>query len=77
MCAIKDPLPKDGPCIFTGRTAIYYGVHDYFDDNNGHVLKQNQPLPVCDKTAKALINLGRDDIFITNSTWFYDGGGCC
>jgi SAM-dependent methyltransferase len=77
VCAIKDPLPKDGPCVFTGRTAIYFGTHDYFDDGKGHILKQNQPLPVCDKTAKALINLGRDDIFITDSTWFYDGGGCC
>ena len=22
ICAIKDPMPADGPCVFTGRTAI-------------------------------------------------------
>ncbi len=38
---------------------------------------QNQPLAVCDKTAGALKNLGHPDIFISDSTWFYDGGGCC
>jgi ubiquinone/menaquinone biosynthesis C-methylase UbiE len=77
VAAIKDPLPADGPCIFTGKTAIYYGVEDYFDDKAGHTLLKNQPLAVCDKTAAALAKLGRDDIFISESTYFYDGGGCC
>ena len=77
ICAIKDPMPKDGPCVFTGKTAIYYGNQDFFDDGNGHILLQNQPLSVCDKTAKALDNLGRNDIFISASTYHYDGGGCC
>jgi SAM-dependent methyltransferase len=77
VCAIKDPMPDDGPCVFTGKTAIYYGNDDCFDDNAGHILLQNQPLAVCDKTAGALAALGRDDIFISDSTWFYDGGGCC
>ncbi len=77
ICAIKDPMPKDGPCIFTGKTAIYFGNENYFDDNKGHILKQNQPLAVCDKTATDLSGLGRNDIFISDSTWFYDGGGCC
>jgi SAM-dependent methyltransferase len=77
VCAIKDPMPADGPCVFTGKTAIYFGNEEYFDDHNGHVLKQNQPLAVCDKTAQALLKLQRDDIFISPSTWFYDGGGCC
>ena len=77
ICAIKDPIPKDGPCVFTGKTAIYYGNEDSFDDNKGHILMQNQPLSVCDKTAKALSSLRRDDIFISESTFFYDGGGCC
>lgn len=77
VCAIKDPMPIDGPCIFTGKTAIYYGKENYFDDNNGHVLNINQPLSVCDKTADAIKALGRKDIFISDSTWFYDGGGCC
>ncbi|WP_192823088.1 arsenosugar biosynthesis arsenite methyltransferase ArsM [Rufibacter sp. LB8] len=77
VCAIKDPMPEDGPCIFTGKTAIYYGDQEYFDDHKGHVLLQNQPLAVCDKTAAALASLGKEDLLITNSTFFYDGGGCC
>ena len=48
-----------------------------FDDRRGHVLLQNQPAAVCDKTANALAALGRDDIYVSESTWHYDGGGCC
>ncbi|WP_194775116.1 arsenosugar biosynthesis arsenite methyltransferase ArsM [Pararhodonellum marinum] len=77
VCAIKDPMPSDGPCIFTGKTAIYFGREAYFDDQNGHTLMNNQPLSVCDKTALALKKLDRSDIFISDSTFFYDGGGCC
>jgi SAM-dependent methyltransferase len=77
ICAIKDPMPADGPCVFTGKTAIYFGDEDYFDDKKGHFLTRNQPLSVCDKTAAALAALGRDDIHLSASTWFYDGGGCC
>ncbi len=77
VCAIKDPMPADGPCIFTGKTAIYYGDEEYFDDGDGHVLLNNKPLAVCDKTASNLKALNRNDIFITDSTYFYDGGGCC
>lgn len=77
ICAIKDPMPADGPCIFTGKAAIYFGNESYFDDQLGHILMQNQPLSVCDKTASALNKLGRTDIYISESTYFYDGGGCC
>jgi SAM-dependent methyltransferase len=77
VCAIRDPMPADGPCVFTGKTAIYFGDNDYFDDDKGHFMTRNQPLAVCDKTAAALAALGRDDIYISGSTWFYDGGGCC
>lgn len=77
VCAIKDPMPEDGPCVFTGKTAIYYGEEDQFDDKKGHILLQNQPLAVCDKTAAALESLGRSDIHFSESTYFYDGGGCC
>jgi len=77
VCAIKDPMPNDGPCVFTGKTAIYTGMSDYFDDEAGHVLLYNQPLSVCDKTAGNLLALNRKDIFISPSTFFYDGGGCC
>lgn len=77
VAAIKDPMPEDGPCIFTGKAAIYYGEDTFFDDKKGHVLVKNQPLAVCDKTAGALKSLGRNDIFISESTYHYDGGGCC
>jgi SAM-dependent methyltransferase len=77
VAAIKDPMPEDGPCIFTGKAAIYSGLEDYFDDKKGHILVQNQPLAICDKTAAALEELNRNDIFISPSTFHYDGGGCC
>jgi len=77
ICAIKDPMPADGPCIFTGKAAIYFGAEPFFDDKNGHVLLQNQPLAICDKTAEALAALNRNDLFISPSTYHYDGGGCC
>lgn len=77
VCAIKNPLPADGACIFSGKAAIYYGSQDFFDDKKGHVLIKNQPLSVCDKTAHALSLLDRKDIFISQSTYHYNGGGCC
>ena len=77
VAAIKDPMPSDGPCVFTGKAAIYFGSDDYFDDKAGHILHKNQPLAICDKTAKALKKLNQKDIFISKSTFHYDGGGCC
>jgi len=77
VAAIKDPMPVDGPCIFTGKAAIYFGSENHFDDKKGHILLKNRPIAVCDKTAGALASLGRDDIFISESTFHYDGGGCC
>lgn len=77
VAAIKDPMPNDGPCIFTGKAAIYFGNERQFDDGKGHVLLQNQPLAICDKTANALASLNRKDIYISESTFHYDGGGCC
>ena len=69
-------MPTDGPCVFTGKSAIYYGDKAVFDDEKGHVMLQNQPIAVCDKTANALGKLN-EAIFISESTYFYDGGGCC
>jgi len=77
VCAIKDPMPEDGPCIFTGKAAIYFGEEPFFDDEKGHILLQNQPLSICDKTAAAVALLNRIDLFISPSTHHYDGGGCC
>ncbi|MDG1698310.1 MAG: arsenosugar biosynthesis arsenite methyltransferase ArsM [Polaribacter sp.] len=77
VAAIKDPMPEDGPCIFTGKAAIYYGNEDYFDDGAGHILLKNQPLAICDKTANQLQQAANNNIFISESTYHYDGGGCC
>lgn len=77
IAAFKTKIPEDGPCIFTGRTAIYYGTEASFDDGKGHCLMKNQPMAVCDKTANQLLELKRDDIFISPSTFHYSGGGCC
>ena len=77
VCAIKDPMPPDGPCVFTGKTAIYHGKNPHFDDGAGHLLPLNQPLAICDKTAQNLIDLGRKDIYVSESTYHYNGGGCC
>ncbi len=76
IAAIKDPMPEDGPCVFTGKTAIYYGDEEYLDDGKGHILYQNQPIAVCDKTAAALAKAD-PQIHISESTWHYNGGGCC
>ena len=75
--AIKDPIPGDGPCIFTGRNVIYVGEDDQFDDGKGHLISRDIPLGVCDKTASALQRLEREDLVVTPSTWHYPGDGCC
>ena len=77
VAAIKDPVPSDGPCVFTGRCAVYFGPEEQFDDRKGHLMLRDMPLAVCDKTAAALQQLERADLLVTPSTWFYDGGGCC
>lgn len=77
VVAVKAPIPADGACVFTGRTAIWFGDGEQFDDGKGHVLARDIPLPVCDKTAAALSKLGRADLLVTPSTFHYRGGGCC
>ncbi len=77
VAAIKDPTPADGPCVFTGKTAIYFGEDEHFDDGAGHIMQRDIPLSVCDKTAGQFEALERGDILVTDSTYFYDGGGCC
>lgn len=77
VVAHKVPVPDDGPCIFTGCTAIYNGTDAQFDDGAGHVLLREVPLAVCDKTAAALAALNHPDLFITPRTWHYAGNGCC
>lgn len=73
--SFKVPIPEDGACIFTGKTAIYHGTSEVFDDRAGHILTKGVPMAVCDKTANKLAEFA--DILITDSTWHYPGGGCC
>ncbi|HYH95844.1 arsenosugar biosynthesis arsenite methyltransferase ArsM [Hyalangium sp.] len=77
VVAIKDPMPEDGPCVFTGRTAIYFGPEEVFDDGKGHLLSRDLPLSVCDKTAEALQRLESPHFLVTGSTFHYRGGGSC
>lgn len=76
VAAFRDPVPPDGPCVFTGRTATYFGPDASFDDGAGHVLAQGVPAAVCDKTARNLRNLEREDLLVTPPNWFAEGG-CC
>jgi ubiquinone/menaquinone biosynthesis C-methylase UbiE len=75
--AFKVIIPEDGACIFTGKTAIYQGDLDIFDDSNGHILQKGVPAAVCDKTAKKLGTSFPQEVVVTDSTWHYQGGGCC
>ncbi len=77
VCAFKIAAPPDGACVFTGQTAIYVGEEPTWDDGQGHLLRRDIPLPVCDKTAGVLKALGREDIMVTPPTWHYGGDGCC
>ena len=71
-----DGYAGDDPTLLDIRSQGY-GEDTHFDDQKGHILLPNQPLSICDKTAAALAALGRDDIFISESTYFYSGGGGC
>jgi ubiquinone/menaquinone biosynthesis C-methylase UbiE len=75
--SFKVPIPDDGACIFTGKTAIYKGTEEVFDDSAGHILQRGVPAILCDKTAAKLAVSIPEDVIITDSTWHYIGGGCC
>ncbi len=75
--AFKVDMPSDGACLFTGKTATYVGAEAYFDDQAGHILTRGVPLAVCDKTAAHFSRRFPGQMWITPSTWHYDGGGCC
>lgn len=75
--SFKVDIADDGACVFTGKMAVYTGPNEYFDDQVGHILNLGVPLAVCDKTAKKLAKAHPEAIMVTDSTWHYDGGGCC
>jgi hypothetical protein len=63
--------------VFTGKIAVYSGSELSLDDRAGHVLQRGNPLSVCDKTAAKLADKFPQDVMVTDSTWHYNGGGCC
>jgi SAM-dependent methyltransferase len=73
----KVPIPSDGACIFTGKTAIYSGNQEFLDDRAGHILHRGNPSSVCDKTATKMGLQFPQEVMVTGSTWHYNGGGCC
>ncbi|MCU0567246.1 MAG: arsenosugar biosynthesis arsenite methyltransferase ArsM [Oculatellaceae cyanobacterium Prado106] len=75
--SFKVPIPADGACIFTGKTAIYSGTENALDDQAGHWMQRGVPLAVCDKTARNLGDRFPAEVLVTDSTWHYSGGGCC
>lgn len=76
--SFKVPIPDDGACVFTGKTAIYAGEEAMLDDGAGHLLQRGIPVAVCDKTAANLARKFPSTLMmITESTWCYTGGGCC
>lgn len=77
VVAFKVPIPADGACVFTGKTAIYWGAEPLLDDRAGHVLQKGIPAAVCDKTAAKLALQFPAEVMVTDSTWHYNGGGCC
>ena len=77
ICAIKSPVAADGPDVFAGHTAIYFGADEYFSEDTGLRLPGNQPTPISAKAAARLVALSRQDIFVSEPTWFYTGAGCC
>jgi SAM-dependent methyltransferase len=77
LAAFKVPMPADGACVFTGKTAIYSGAEELLDDCAGHLLQRGVPLAVCDKTAAKLARQFPQTVMVTDATWHYNGGGCC
>ncbi len=77
LAAYNDPVPDDGPCVFTGQTVFYTGSEPFFDDGKGHVVMQDVPLAVCDKTGGRFRAMNRPDLNVTESNYHYGGGGCC
>jgi SAM-dependent methyltransferase len=73
VVAYKVPEGLDGPAVFTGRTAIYAGPDDSFDDGQGHILPRGVPVPISDAVAQRFASVA--DVVVTPPT--YHARGCC
>lgn len=58
IAAYNDPVPNDGPCVFTGQVVFYTGSEQASDDGRGQVVLPDVPLAVCGKTARCFRKLG-------------------
>jgi ubiquinone/menaquinone biosynthesis C-methylase UbiE len=74
VAAYKIPAAEDGPAILTGRTAIYTGPQEVYDDGFGHQLPRGVPVPVSDAAGARLAQA--QDVVVTPPTW-HSRGGCC
>ena len=74
IAAFKVPDGRDGPEIFTGRTATYAGP-DASADIDGIAFPRGMPMAVSDAAARRLARRG--DIVVTPPTYHARGGGCC
>jgi SAM-dependent methyltransferase len=75
VVAYKAPDGLDGPAIFTGRTAIYPGPGEMYQDESGTILRRGIPVAVSDGAAARLAR--HRSIVVTPSTFHVRGGGCC
>jgi ubiquinone/menaquinone biosynthesis C-methylase UbiE len=75
VAAFKVPETADGPAVFTGRTAIYIGPHESWEDDQGNVLAHALPVAVSEAAAQRLERVS--GVVITAPTWHFRGGGCC
>jgi SAM-dependent methyltransferase len=74
VVAYKVPVSGDGPEVFTGRTAIYTGDGESFDDGQRNMLPRGIPVPVSDAVAGRLAR--STDMIVTPPT-YQSRGGCC
>jgi len=72
--AYKVPSGDDGPAVFTGRSAIYTGPEETFDDGQGHILSAGIPVPISEAAAIRLAAFA--DVLVTPPT-YQARGGCC
>jgi SAM-dependent methyltransferase len=75
VVAYKAPDSFDGPAIFTGRTAIYTGPSETYQDESGTMLWRGIPVAISDAAAARLAR--QCSIVVTPPTFHVRGGGCC
>jgi SAM-dependent methyltransferase len=75
VVARKVPENRDGPAVFTGRTVIYTGPEETFQDETATVLRRGIPMEVSDAGAARLARHG--GMVVTAPSYHSRGAGCC